>query len=306
MRVCAVFGCKTNCKVKQGNRWVNPPYKACFKFPFIPSQPGNVISLLEYDHTDSTEKINAKKLTKLWVNALPNSKSSLVINDSNGICIDHFKQEDYKTYKDGRKKLNDNAVPTIFEMKNQESIQIKLPPKRISLSEKEDEIIAKVCKISADSYKNQCEKSEIDSFEKLKEKIKLITDPDLTITIKPEFVHICIIDFETSSIHAFLKISTDLSYSTSISQGLPSQKITNEIILMEIIEKLKTDNSSQFCKSKIQMLLDKLDNVDETMKSLISDQIQNLDISPHARRFSPSAMLIYMKIFLYSQKFIDI
>ena len=65
---------------------------------------------------------------------------------------------------------------------------------------------------------------------------------------------------------------------------------------------MKTDNSSQFCDSKIQMLLDKLDNVDETMKSLISDQIQNLDISPHARRFSPSAMLIYMKIFLYSPK----
>ena len=161
-RTCAVYNCRANLYEKVNGKYVREGYKTVFAFPFVPESIGDIINQLTFDPLDSDSVKDNKNLTKLWVNAMPNEKSSLMIRKTNGICIDHFAENDYYKDKRGRYFLKKGSVPSLFEGK----ILLNKPIKRTSLIEKEDELIAKVCKISAQLFDKEIEKSKIDEFPK--------------------------------------------------------------------------------------------------------------------------------------------
>ena len=53
------------------------------------------------------------KISNLWKSDLPNDPTTLVINDYNGVCINHFDADSIE--KNGSLfKLKQDAVPSIF------------------------------------------------------------------------------------------------------------------------------------------------------------------------------------------------
>ena len=111
-RTCAVFNCKTNCKVRLEGSFLRTPYKPVFKFPYVPTGSGHIIKLLEIKPEDSLKITKLKKNTLLWVNSMPNDKKSLLVRNTNGICIDHFLPSDYKLDSAGRTRLVEGAIPS--------------------------------------------------------------------------------------------------------------------------------------------------------------------------------------------------
>ena len=251
---------------------------------------------------DSNDRVSAKQLTLRWVNCLPNSKESVVITGNNGICIQHFKNTDYTIDAAGRKRLKKGVIPSVFAMSNPRSEAEMQKSKRTSLNDKDDLLLQKIMKISAEEHQIEQDNKKIGTFSTLCDFLKQINDTDLTITLKSNFAHICIINFDCSIIQSFLKINSDLTFNASFDHKLPAAKISDINQLENLIENLKSSNSVRFFKSKITTLLDKVCQKNENLKDMIADQIQNLDICENLRRYSPSAMLIYMKIFLYSPK----
>ena len=62
-------------------------------------------------------------------------------------------------------------------------------------------------------------------------------------------------------------------------------------------------NNADYFSYKVQIIMDKIcSNQHENLKTLILDQIKNLSAHANNRRYTPGAMMIYMKIFLYSPK----
>ena len=81
------------------------------------------------------------------VDNLPNAKGSIPIKKNNGVCIKHFA----KSFVSGstRKFLTPNAYPTIFLDHNYSL------PQRLSPSEKFEQTIEKVKKISLQTYEEE-------------------------------------------------------------------------------------------------------------------------------------------------------
>ena len=125
----------------------------------------------------------------------------------------------------------------------------------------------------------------------------------MTITIKPDFVHVCTIDFEKSLIMSYLKVYSDLSFTSSFVHSIKGCKISDTNLLSNLLDKLKIDKNNHLSiKFKLQALLDTICPSENNLKTLIFDQIQNLDLEPNGRRYSQAGMLVYLKIFLYSPK----
>ena len=124
-----------------------------FPFPFIPESGKDIISQLKFDPLDSKSVRDAKSLTNLWVNAMPNCKKSLMIKASNGVCVAHFNQDDIKKDQRNRTFLKEGSVPCVFGNKKNGENQVFI--KRLSLSEKDDELLAKALKISANMHEEE-------------------------------------------------------------------------------------------------------------------------------------------------------
>ena len=91
-RSCVVVHCNSNNKVKVIVNGVvsrqRPQYVTVFPFP------------------------QDQELFKQWLEVLPNKKGSVIVNEYNGVCINHFRDD--QILGDKRKKLAQGSIPSIF------------------------------------------------------------------------------------------------------------------------------------------------------------------------------------------------
>ena len=300
-RTCAVFDCKSNCKVPGENgKQKNSAYIPCFPFPFIPEDTKNVKVSLQPSLTDSEQTIEKKLLTLKWVENLPNESSSLVISKNNGVCKLHFEDDCLKTFQK-KTMLLPNSVPTKFTFDGKE-IVTPLPPKRVRLdhiSLLESEAFAKAIELSKETHKAE---NDIDTVQKIYDIIKC-SDHDFVIKKLENFLYIGKLDFENSIIENYIKIFDDLSFTSSFKLSKKIDRIHNKTNLDFLLGHLSSEMDNSFCKATIETLAKKISAPgSENIMSIVLDQLNNMDLQKNQKRYQPSALLIYWKIFLYSPK----
>lgn len=296
-RTCAAFGCKSNLKVRDvdGNRVRD--YVTVFKFPFVPEDEGNISEQLKIAISDTESVKEKKKLTVKWINALPNTVESLRISNNNGICIKHFNDSDYIIDKSGNKRLNKDSYPSIFEYDCPRSKLNKPAPKRQSLIEKEEDLLAMGLEMSAKQFKIE---NEIKSISDIENKLNKLNDKSLTIVKKEDYIYIMDLDFEKKFIRSFLKIYNNLTFDSSHKKCVLKKKVNSFKFFDELIALLKSGDNNSYLKSKISLILDTICKNNINIKIMLKDQISNINSIKNL--YSQSAFLVYLKIFLYSPK----
>ena len=296
---CAAFGCTSNSGTKT-------EYCPVFSFPYVPNPHDHrpTLHILKIDPVDNEKIKELKLLTKKWVLALPNDPKTLVINKYNGICIKHFYPHEINVFigpKQTKRKLTYGSIPSVFTHNSQQNLRTLRKSKMINDYEKD---LDHALKISKQTFQ---EENSICSFEKLIDIVKKFESPlidEVTVKITNTWVSFITIDYDNFSVENYLKINDDLSYEVSFDPSFYCKAINSRKTLIELIKCLKEcPCSAKVLKSKIINTLARLNTCKrDSLKILIEDQISNIGRAPECRWYNPSALLIYLKSFLYSPK----